>query len=306
MTNLFKNLSEIKGGLSKKKVFRKFEDKLSKIVIDFAQDQNEFNNFINVYTILKKINISIPKIYEVYYEKNIIVMEDFGDEAFDKIYNEKKVYDLLKLAVDNLIIIQNTILDENLVNLEKYTFSNLKKEISEFIDYYLPYKKIYNFPVNEFYNCWERIYTNQDFEFDSFVHKDFEFINLIFINTNNRHLKCGIIDFQGAFIGFKGWDLFSVLENPRIICTRKYNESLIKYFYENITIKTDFETFREQYYLLNLARLTRILGRWIKLFKEGNKNFLNFVNPTKKRIVSSLAHIKDDNLKKIYEKYLIN
>ena len=87
---LFQNPIEIKDGLSKKKVFRITEKNSTKIVIDFSKDKNEFQNFLNVYDILKKINISVPKIYEVYLKKKLVVMEDFGDCTFDKKIKKKK------------------------------------------------------------------------------------------------------------------------------------------------------------------------------------------------------------------------
>tara|TARA_Y100000591_G_scaffold26398_1_gene19437 strand:- start:44 stop:958 length:915 start_codon:yes stop_codon:yes gene_type:complete len=299
-----KNLLEIKGGLSKKKVFRKAEKKINKIIIDFSADSKEFDNYLKINKILSKINIAIPKVYEVHVKKKIIVIEDFGNKNFNKIINEKDLFKLLKLAVDSLIVIQNSVHKDDLYDLEKYTFSELRKEISEFVDYYLPYKKVTNFNINNFYEIWEKIYDKQNFKFNSFVHKDFEFINLILLNNNNLHLRCGIIDFQSAFIGFKGWDLFSLLEFPRVNFTRKYNEDLIKYFYENITYSYDFESFRNQYYILNLARLTRLLGRWIKLSNKENNHYLNFIDPTKERLISCLTNIKDQNLKNMYEKVL--
>ena len=306
MNNFLRNLTEIKGGLSKKKIFRKYEKKISKIVIDFSKDEKKFNNFINVYEILKKLNISIPKVYEVHSNKKIIIVEDFGNNNFDKIFKEHQVYSLLKLAVDNLIIIQNSLVEEDLNKLNKYTYNDLKNEISEFVDYYIPYKKISNFQADRFYQSWENSYNSQKFDFSSLIHKDFEFINLILLNENNLHLKCGIIDFQSAFIGFKGWDLFSILENPRINFTRKYNEDLIKFFYESITINNDFFEFRNQYYLLNLCRQSRLLGRWIKLFKNGKKEYLKYVNITTKRIISSMNNLPSSDLKTIYENIFIN
>ena len=129
---------------------------------------------------------------------------------------------------------------------------------------------------------------------------------LIFLKKNNYHLRCGIIDFQSAFVGFIGWDLFSILENPRINFTRKYNEELIKYFYENVYISTEFNSFRNQYYLLSLARLTRLLGRWVKLLNNKNNiEYLNYIKITQKRIISCLKNIKNDRLKLIYERALI-
>ena len=302
----FQNLTEIKGGLSKKRVFRKYENNLTKIVIDFSKDEIEFEKFINVYNILKNVDISIPNIFEILWKKKLVIMEDFGDNNFDKIIDEKEPYKLLKLAVDNLIIIQNSLSSASLLGLKKYTYNDLKKEIGEFTEYYLPHKNINNFPIDDFYENWEKIFISYDFEFNSFVHKDFEYINLILLNKKNLHLKCGIIDFQSAFIGFKGWDLFSILENPRINFTRKYNESLIRYFYQNVYINSEFEMFRKQYYLLNLARQTRLLGRWVKIFNQSGEDYLKYILPTKKRIISSLDNIQHNQLKKIYESILIN
>ena len=299
------NLMEIQGGFSKKKIFRKFDKNLNKIVIDFSENKKDFYNFLDIYEILKKINISIPQIYEVHMKNKLIVMEDFGDDTFDKLFNEKEPYYLLKIAVDSLIIIQNSLIANDLKTLEKYSYSILKKEISEFVDYYIPYKKISNFPEDEFYGCWENIYKSQNFEFSGFAHKDFEFINLIYLSKNNQHHKCGIIDFQSAFTGFIGWDLFSILENPRIYFTRKYNEDLIKYFYKNVTINVEFNSFRNQYYLLNLGRQTRLLGRWAKLYNyENNNKYIDYISNTQKRIIVCLKNIQSKKLKSIYEKVL--
>ncbi len=307
MSFSFQNLTEIKAGLSNKKIYRKYEKRLNKIIIDFSKYEKEFFSFLNIYKILRNINISIPQIYEIYIEQKLIVMEDFGDNSFDKIFNEKNLYYLLKISVDNLIIIQNSLISEDLENLEKYSFNDLKKEIAEFVSYYIPYKKITDFSEDQFYEIWKNIYENQKFEFNSFAHKDFEFINLILLNKNKLHYKCGIIDFQSAFIGFKGWDLFSILENPRINFTRKYNEDLIKYFYVNTNINIEYNSFRSQYYFLNLGRLTRLLGRWAKLLNQSNNNeYLDYINTTEKRIISSLSNVDSEILKKIYMKAITN
>ena len=300
------NLTEIKDGVSKKKVYRKSDQRLSKIIIDFSNDHKEFYNFIDVYDILKLIDITIPRLYEVHFNKKIIIMEDLGDKIFHNILKDEQLYNLLKIAIDNLIIIQNSLINKNILKLSKYSINDLRKEISEFVEYYIPYKKISNFNVNFFYNTWEKIFYNENFSLDSFNHKDFEFINLIFLKDKNSHFKCGIIDFQSAFSGFKGWDLFSILENPRINFTRKYNEDLMKYFYNNVYITSDYHTFRNQYYLLNLVRQTRLLGRWVKLSKEGYIKYLDFIKPTEERAISALSILNDKDLKYIYKSILAN
>jgi len=299
------DLEKIESGLSKKLIYRKTEKNNTKIIIDFSRDNQEFKNFLNVYEILLKANVSIPKIYEVSKQQYKIYMQDFGNDRFNKIYNKNNLYKLLKLAVDNLIVIQNELQLKNINNLKEYTFEDLKFELKEFVSYYIPINKNSNFPTSKFYELWESLYHSQNYNMKNFVHKDFEFVNLFFLENYKSHLQCGIIDFQSAFIGFIGWDLLSLLENPRINFTRDYNDKLIEYFYNNTSIIESLNTFREQYYVLSLARQTRLLGRWRKLFSINNDNqYLDYLKITKSRTIATLNNIKNYELRSIYEKYL--
>ena len=305
MNKQFEDIIEINDGLSKKKIYRKFEKKLNKIIIDFSENKVDFYNFLNVYNILKNINVSIPKIYEVHNHIPIIIMEDFGEKKMDKIFNENNYYSLIKSSVECLVFIQNNLVKDDLIKLQKYTYEEFNRDISEFILYFIPFKKIKNFPIDEFYKIWKKIYETLEINFTSFAHKDFEFINLFFLNKNNSYLKIGIIDFQSAFISFVGWDLFSILENPRNNFSRKYNEELISYFYNSISTKLEFNEFRQQYYLLNLSRQTRLLGRWAKLIQEKNDNIYNeFISATHNKLKICLENVDDVALKLAYKNIL--
>ena len=299
------DLEKIEDGLSNKLIYRITEKENTKIIIDFSRDKQEFKNFLTVYEILQKINISIPKIYEVNRKQYKIYMQDFGKNRFNKIYNKDNLYKLLKLAVENIIVIQNESNLNNLKNLKEYTFEDLKIELKEFVTYYIPTNKNSNFPTSKFYELWKSIFYSQNYNMKNFVHKDFEFVNLFFLENYESHLQCGIIDFQSAFMGFIGWDLISLLENPRINFTRDFNDELIEYFYSNTSITENLNTFREQYYVLSLARQTRLLGRWRKLLRTNNNNqYLDYLKITKSRTIATLNNIKNYELRSIYEKYL--
>ena len=299
------DLEKIEDGLSNKLIYRITEKENTKIIIDFSRDKQEFKNFLTVYEILQKINISIPKIYEVNQKQYKIYMQDFGKNRFNKIYNKDNLYKLLKLAVENIIVIQNESNLNNLKNLKEYTFEDLKIELKEFVTYYIPNNKNSNFPTSKFYESWKSIFYSQNYNMKNFVHKDFEFVNLFFLENCESHLQCGIIDFQSAFKGFIGWDLISLLENPRINFTRDYNDKLIEYFYDNTSIIANYNTFLEQYYVLSLARQTRLLGRWRKLLSTNNDNkYLNYLKITKSRTIAILNNIKNYELRSMYEKYL--
>ncbi len=299
------DLEKIEDGLSNKLIYRITEKDNTKIIIDFSRDKQELKNFLTVYEILQKINISIPKIYEVNQKQYKIYMQDFGKNRFNKIYNKDNLYKLLKLAVENIIVIQNESNLNNLKNLKEYTFEDLKIELEEFVTYYILNNKNSNFPNSKFYELWKGIFYSQNYNMKNFVHKDFEFVNLFFLENYESHLQCGIIDFQSAFRGFIGWDLISLLENPRINFTRDYNDKLIEYFYDNTSIIENFNTFREQYYVLSLARQTRLLGRWRKLLSTNNDNrYLDYLKITKSRTIAILNNIQNYELRSIYEKYL--
>ena len=306
MQNNLKDLILIKGSASLKKVYR-FNKKNSKFIfLDFKENIDEFNNHLNIYNILKNIDISVPKIFEVNIKDKIIVTEDFGDQRFDKVFNKYDINSLLEYAIESLIIINNSTINSiSTNNLSKYNYDTFKNEISEFIEFFIPYKKIDNSLNVAFFETWKEHYYNLNFEFDTFVHKDFELTNLMYLPKNTNHLKCGILDFQSAFKGFKGWDLFSLLENSRIYFSREKNEKFIKYYYENTYPNLEFDHFRNQYYFLNTSRQTRLLGRWVKFSKiDKNNSYLKYIDTTTKRLKESLANLNIKALNNIYEKIL--
>ena len=302
----FDDLYQIESGSSQKKIYRFKNNKEKKIVVNFSYETKQFVSFLDVHKFLSNINISIPKIFETDINKKIIIMEDFGDNRFDKLINSIDPKEILIDAINSLIEIQNT--QKPIVNkfLKKYDFSSFEIEIAEFADFYLPINNISKDVVDEFFYVWKSEFDNFNFNWDSFVHKDFELSNLIYLPQRDGHLKCGIIDFQNAFIGFSGWDVFSLLENPRIYFAEKYNDELVEYFFDNTNQNLSFSEFLLQYYFLNTARQTRIIGRWINLDKKYNINdYSKYLDVTVQRLQKSLYNLKNEKLSKLYEKIIV-
>ena len=127
----------------------------------------------------------------------------------------------------------------------------------------------------------------------------------MYLHNREDHLKCGILDYQNAFIGFSGWDMFSLLENPRIYFDDKYNDELIEYFFNNTNQYLSFDEFLTQYYFLNTARQSRIIGRWINLDKKNkNNNYSKYLDVTTKRLKKSLYYLQNQKLSKLYSKVM--
>lgn len=310
LTNEFKNykIQKIESGASNKIFYRLNDDYKSFILIDFILDKKEFNDFLKIYNILKNIDISIPALIEVNDQELTLLVEDFGNLRFDKILKKTNIKNLLNYALDTLIILNNSVKFDKRLLLSNYNFDTFKNEILELPDYYFPYigirdKRI----VDEFLFIWSKAYNNLIFKFETFVHKDFNINNLIFMPNKKKHLKCGIIDFQNAFWGHSSWDLFSLLEDSRVLFTNEFNEDLIKRYYLKTNQDISLNNFLISYNFLNLSRQTRLLGRWIKLSNDMNQKFyLNFVPVTLKRINNCINKINDDDLNKFYYKYILN
>ena len=300
------DLYQIESGASHKKIYRFKNQNKGKVVVDFSYNHKDYLAFLEINNFLSSINISVPKIFDADHTKSIIFMEDFGDIRYDKLINSIDLKEILINAVNSLIEIQNT--HKPIINniLKQYDFSAFKIEIAEFVDFYLPINNISNDIAHEFFNIWSQEFKNINFKFDSFVHKDFELINLMYLPKRNDHLKCGILDFQNACIGFSGWDLFSLLENPRIYFDDKYNDELLKYFFSKTKQNIPFSEFLIQYYFLNTARQTRIIGRWINLDKKNKNNYYSkYLNVTVKRLKKSLLKLQNKKLSKLYDTIIV-
>ena len=304
----FKNykVENINSGASKKYFFRLSNDVHSIICIDSRREKEDYKNYLKVYSYLSKINISIPIIYERNDDHNILLIEDLGNLRFDKILLDYPLKDLLESAVKTLIVLKNEIEFDHTYDLSIYNFETFKLEISEFVDYYYPYickKEISQNLRQDFYECWKNHYESINFDFSNFVHKDFNINNLMYLTSRKDHLKCGILDFQSAFWGESCWDLFSLLEDSRVFFDEQFNDYFIQYYYKNSNQKINIEEFKEKYYILNCARQTRLLGRWVKLSKEFHQSwYLEFIPITKKRLLKGIERLNKKDLKSLYTK----
>ena len=301
-------LEKIKSGASKRTFYRLIKGSNSLICLDSSNEKKEYNNFLKVHSYLSKVNVSIPNVYENDDVNNILILEDFGNLRFDRILRNYPLKKLLEYAVRTLIILKNDIYYNNSNDLSAYNYNAFKSEISEFLDFYYPYvhnKEISKNLTEEFYGCWQSYFDSINFNFINFVHKDFNINNLIYLPSRKDHLKCGLLDFQGAFWGESCWDLFSLLEDSRIYFDDQFNDYFIKFYYKSTNQNIDIDDFKEKYYMLNCARQTRLLGRWVKLSKELNQSFyLDFIETTKKRLVKGIRKTNRKNLKLIYNKLM--
>lgn len=298
----------IESGASLKKFNRLKKGKQTFILIDFNEDRSEYLNYLNITKILKNIDISIPNIVEAIDNELIILIEDFGDLRFDKILHNFSLKDLLFYAVETQVIIKNSLKYDKKSDLHQYNFQTLLNEVNELPDYYFIKKGLCDKDLKiEFNNIWLDAFNKINFDFESFTHKDFNLNNLILLPDRKDYLKCGVIDYQNSFWGDSSWDLFSLLEDSRLLFSDEFNNYFIKYFYNKAKLPISLKEFKINFHFLNISRQSRLLGRWVKLSDQLNQSwYLDFIPITKKRLKKSIDFIDDKNLNKFYYKYIFN
>ena len=148
----------------------------------------------------------------------------------------KSWINLLQYAIDTLIVINKSITFNRKFNLKDYSFDDFKREIIELPKYYFPYANICSNQnlTEEFLHIWTESYKNLNFNFYSFVHKDFNINNLILLPYQKHYLKCGIIDYQDAIISDNALDLVSLFEDSRRLI-KNFNKDELKEFYDAIS-----------------------------------------------------------------------
>ena len=296
---------ELEQDASLRRYFRINSQNKNYIFMDSSKDSKQFDLLLEVNKVIKNTNISIPQIFNYDLNNKFMILEDFGINRFDKLIHIPKYTEkLLKYAVDSLVVIKNTIKYNNKFNIITFDYNLFKNEISEFVEFYYPFIFNKKMPISykkDFYNIWKKKFKESNFSFDSFVHKDFFCNNLFYLSSRNKYLKCGIIDYQDAMWGDEALDLVSLLEDSRRFINHDSSKDLINYFLKNTNQYKIKNSFYKRYNFLGAARQTRILGRWVKLLKNYNKNqYLKYLDITWKRLENNLKH---NSLKEIYEFY---
>ena len=131
------DLSFLAGDASDRKYFlAKYLRK--KVVIMFDANKKDLYRFLKITKSLDR-KISVPKVYDVFKEDGLAVIENFGNSKYSKIINKNNSKELYQLAVENLIFIQKQKIS---IKLPQYDIPKFLDESNLFFDWYLPFSEL--------------------------------------------------------------------------------------------------------------------------------------------------------------------
>ena len=250
------------------------------LLMNDPQGEEKLQRYIDVGEFLAKNGVRTPKIYDKYFNDNIIKIEDFGDELFGHILkqNPEKELDLYSLAVDVLINIHNKVKIKPDFMFEQ-DLDGFIFRVGLFLDYF--YKKITGKEIskknrNEYNKIWQELLIKYAFNLDkSLVHYDYHCENLILINNEYNLNSCGVIDFQDARWGDVSFDIMSLLDDARSNISDETKYRMIDKYLEAFP-KINKNDFMLSYKILSAKRACKVLGLFTK-FSEDNEKYLKFI-----------------------------
>lgn len=278
-----------------RRYFRLQTYKESFIVMDAPPHNESIEAFLKIGNMIKASDVNVPDIFE--YDKSLgfILMQDFGNDTYLGVLNDKNQQHLYTDAIDSLIKMQKFIKKDLCQN---YTQKILFDEMVLFIEWYLKKYKKYNLSRKQeeelttyFAKISEKVSNQERF----FVHRDYHSRNLMCQESNNP----GILDFQDAIAGPLTYDLVSLLKDAYI----EWDEEVIldhsiRYWEKAKTNKLitnlEFSNFYKDFECMGIQRHLKVLGIFARLSIRDKKNqYLKDIPLVEKYLMDATERYRD-------------
>lgn len=238
-------------------------------------ERESLNYFIEIAEYLRSIGVQTPEIYAQDLKLNCAIIEEMGQKSFgDKIKEGYAPEQTYKMATDALVTIQENS-QSNDLDLSDYTQTVLRHNLCQFVEYYIPKVTSINPDENllsSFNEVLNEIWDNLPPCPMGFCHADYHLENLMWYPQSDAGY--GVIDFQDAIWGFKGYDLLNLLEDARQTVPADIKVEMRNLYCANMSV-TEREVFDQWYALMSMHFHCRVIGLFIKFAREsGGTEFL--------------------------------
>lgn len=265
--NQIKNceIEKVAGDASFRSYYRISAGEKSYILMFAPPSHEDVKPFIKIDEFLVSHNFFAPKIVARNIESGFLLLEDFGDETYNRVLikNPEEEFLLYKQAANVLLNLHHF---EAPKDLPLYNHALLFREVMLFADWYSPVQN-----KSDFKYLWFKIFDLLSKENQVLVLRDYHADNLMKIPQG-----VGLLDFQDAVIGSKAYDLVSLLEDARRDVSEDVRQKILEYYIEKSGCDPD--VFLRDYSILSLQRNVKILGIFSRLSKRDSKHhYLEFI-----------------------------
>jgi|GEM_PF-412111 len=253
------------------------------MIMDAHRQPESIQPFIKIQKHLKHLGYSVPTIYEHDQANNLLLIEDFGDNAFQDILKNQpeKEQKLYQLAIDLLIDLHSRQVNETAPSyIEHYDQNIYLDKLDAYLKVYWPKAKnciLSDVQSDSFLSIWQKLLTTAHQVPQTLVLRDYNRRNIFFLKDRTGLSQCGLIDFQDAVRGPITEDLLSLLTSSRIPMDETLRRSLIDRYlsaFENLNT----QKFWASWNILTTHRVLRLLGLYSEAgITESGTDFTQYI-----------------------------
>jgi len=291
-------LNRLAGDASERQYFRYLSPSGEAFVLTAYPEPFDPDNFTyqQVYHLLLKIGLPVPKIIALDGELGIVLQEDLGDESLqDRLLTaaENERRELLHQAIDHIVTIQQegtkALKPEYQASVLAFDEEKLHSELLFFNRHFL--RGYRGLKVTQEEGLMEE-FTRLSSELAGLprllCHRDYHVRNLMLKNG-----KIYIIDFQDARQGPPSYDVVSLLKDSIELDGEEVDEYR-DYYLSRAPLTRQVEDFVRQFHLMCIQRLLKALGTYgFQITKRGNDLYRQYVSGSLQRALLSLQVVPE-------------
>lgn len=227
--------------------------------------------FISVTNFLHELGLSAPEIYEEDDSAGLMILEDLGDDLVARLLErspslEAEIY---RAAIDVLAVFRS---GTDLSPFPEHSPEMQSELASLAIDWYLPNATGAEHSKDlrlEFKSIVKGLVAGMG-KPSLFVHRDFHAENILWLPERDGLERVGLLDYQDGAVGYRAYDLVSLLEDARRDLPDLLRTDLVMRFAQAAGVET--ELIETELAISGAQRNLRILGVFARLAVRDRKH----------------------------------
>ena len=247
-------------------------------------------SFKSVTSFLRGLGLSAPEIYEYDDNAGLMLLEDLGDDLVARLLErtpglEAEIY---RAAIDVLAVFRS---GKELRPFPEHSPEMQSELASLAIDWYLPNATGAE-PSTDLRSEFKGIIKDLVAEMGApslFVHRDFHAENIIWLPERDGLKRVGLLDYQDGALGYRAYDLVSLLEDARRDIPDLLRNELVMRFAQ--AAKVEPELVETELAISGAQRNLRILGVFTRLaVRDRKRGYVRLIPRVWNHLQRDLCH----------------
>ena len=259
--------------------------------------------FRSTTSFLRELGLSAPEIYEDDESAGLMLLEDLGDDLVARLLErtpdlETEIY---SAAIDVLAVFRS---GTDLGSFPKHSPETQSELASLAIDWYLPNAPGAE-PSADLRSEFKGIIKGLIAEMGApslFVHRDFHAENIIWLPERDGVKRVGLLDYQDGAVGYRAYDLVSLLEDARRDIPDLLRNELVMRFAQEAGVET--ELIEAELAISGAQRNLRILGVFARLaVRDRKRGYVRLMPRVWNHLQRDLCHPRLFDLANLIEQH---